>query len=247
MPINKTGGVIVVTPAKSLNTPDGQLSGASRASDFAVVDTSDVTKQLQINLSEADPGTTIVMKAPAGASGTIEVSFPVTSGPSVAGPGSSTDDAVPLFDGETGGLLKNSNLLVDNGGVESIAKLNDDGGLIQVGTTSTPHGAYFGEGNPMLAAATSAAAGSTGPILVLSASDSEAYAQVFGPDFALGTSTRGGRTAGEVQLWSNDLECATAKPDGTFEVTLGASGSFTSQDGKTITVVKGIITDITGP
>lgn len=136
-------------------------------------------------------------------------------------------------------------IFADNISFQGDVTATDSAAVIQAGDdTVTLHDAYYGLNSPIVAAATLAAASGAGPVFVLSTSTSEGYIQLSGDDIAVGTSTRDGRTAGDVQLWSNDLNCATAKFDGTFEVTLGASGSFTTVDAKTVTVVKGIITSI---
>lgn len=80
MPITKSvSNVITYTAKKPLNTPSGEDTGVSRAADFAVCDSNDFTKQLKVDLSGSATGATVTLKAPAGATGNIEVTLPSAS------------------------------------------------------------------------------------------------------------------------------------------------------------------------
>lgn len=67
MPISTSG---VITAADDLATIDGKRSGATRASDFAVVGDVNRGTQLNFGLSNVPAGSAVVLQAPA-ASGTI--------------------------------------------------------------------------------------------------------------------------------------------------------------------------------
>lgn len=208
MPITNADGVIVVTPAKSLNTPDGQSSGVSRAVDFAVADTSDVTKQLQVDMSEAEPGATIVLKAPEGATGTIELTLPDESGAiggsgDVVGPASATANAIAIYSGTTGKLLKNSSVTIA-----------DDTTVTSAGGIHTP------------------------AVIASSAIYTDVIRTGLDPS-----------DEASIQVRERKLKLAdgTTMLDWSSGAAMGASGSFTTTDGKTVTVVNGMITEIEGP
>lgn len=81
MPVTKLpNGPAIITPAKTLNTLDGQISGATRDRDFSVTGYQDPSIQLQVNLLPAEPGYTGVLTAPVGTSATVAYTLPATSG-----------------------------------------------------------------------------------------------------------------------------------------------------------------------
>jgi hypothetical protein len=70
MPISSTG---VITASKALITLDGQVSGVTRASDFAVCDDVNSGTQLKFSVANVTAGSSVTLTAPS-ASGTLPIS-----------------------------------------------------------------------------------------------------------------------------------------------------------------------------
>lgn len=241
MPINSSG---VITPAVGLNALTGERSGATRASDFSVCGDVNHATQLKVDLSGAEGGANIILKAPEGATGTIELTLPTESGTVVAGgvtgPETSTATAVALWDDGGGATLENSLTLISpNGhittgdGVGPVV-FEPDGLVIHMSTDDVGVVLRSDGASPIEASYT-------------------IYGGAVGPGAFLGTVTDH-----DLILYTNNTNCVTVDKDGdvtaigdiaaaTMTPANGATGSFTTTDGKTVTVTAGIITDITGP
>ena len=72
MPVTKQpNGPAIITPAKQLNTLDGQISGSTRDQDFSVTEYHDPSIQLQVDLSPALPGGIAVLRSATDLSTTV--------------------------------------------------------------------------------------------------------------------------------------------------------------------------------
>lgn len=81
MPVTKQpNGPAIITPAKQLNTLDGQISGSTRDRDFSVTEYHDPSIQFQVDLSDSLPGGISVLKSATGLSTTAVYTLPPSSG-----------------------------------------------------------------------------------------------------------------------------------------------------------------------
>lgn len=270
MPITKTNGVIVTTPAKELNTAEGLPTGVVRAVDFAVCDTNDLTKQLKFTLSAALTGATITFAAPTGATGDIVLTLPGSTGNlgEVVGPASSTDNAIARYDSTTGKLIQDSSVIVsDTGsmalGTASVLAPDSGAKLFQIGSRMVSQNvvgsqvwfgqnAYYNDGGWVRAEAgygmgirmhdSPGGVAGDGSIMFVTVPTGSAGA-ITEP-----TERMTIRNTGKVGIGVSDPSTAL-QVNGTVTATAmvpanGATGSFTSANGKTITVTNGIITAI---
>lgn len=81
MPVTKQpNGPEIITPARTLNTLDGQISGATKDRDFSVTGYHDSAVQLQVDLSSSLPGGISVLKTATNLSTTVVLTLPGTTG-----------------------------------------------------------------------------------------------------------------------------------------------------------------------
>lgn len=256
MPVTKeAGGPTTITPAKALNTLDGQVSGATRDADWSITEQHDPSIQLQADLGAAEPGAIIVLKAPEGATGTIELTLPDASGTVTTGggggtipPESSVDNSVARFNGVAGDEIQDSLTIIDDVGSISTGNGAAPPSFSPVGLAISMADndvgvSMRGEGEDnTVELVTSVYGGLVAPggfIGTVTSHDLVLYASNTNM-MTLRSDTSGVDIAGDLEA-TGDVAAATVTPAN------GASGTLVDDGGQTITVVNGIITSITGP
>lgn len=250
MPITKdASNVITYTAKKTLNTPTGEDTGVTRENDFSVCGAQDFTRQLKVDLSEAETGAVVTLKAAAGTTGAIVLELPATSGEmggGMTGPETSTDNGIPRFDGTGGDTLQASGISISDTGVItpiSGSDINVAGNLLP----STDATRNLGNGNFRWV-----------NILCSGTIYAQNLRTAFPGDTAcISLENRAAFDSGQAEIltWASGLKFSQLTANSVVTLNgskiatsvVGASGSFTTADGKTVTVTGGIITEIAGP